>query len=429
MTAVPSSSEAIVAGGGVVGLACAHYLNQAGLGVTVIDRGVIGGECSRGNCGYICPSHVQPLTEPAALRVALKSIFQPASPFRVKPSLSPALWRWMLEFGRRCTHRQMLQSGHHLNEILQSSMREYRQLAESERLDCEWTPRGLLYVMATRSAMDDFAATDRLLTEHFGVSARRIEGAELPAFDPALRPGMAGAFHYAGDAHLNPGALVSNWAERLKERGVRFIEHRELHSIESKQGKKACLQTSQGEMAADYVVVATGAWSPRFAKELGCPIPIQPGKGYSVTTARPDPCPRLAILFPEHRVGVTPFEGGFRIGSIMEFVGYDESLPQRRIEQLYSAADRFLVAGVSREQAQGWYGWRPMTWDSLPIIGKAPRLNNVYLATGHNMLGMSLATATGRLIAELIGRKTPHLDVAPYSPERFCRKARRPKPA
>ena len=103
----------------------------------------------------------------------------------------------------------------------------------------------------------------------------------------------------------------------------------------------------------------------------------------------------------------------------MEFVGYDESIPERRIDQLRSASHRYLLTPTSGQEISRWYGWRPMTWDSLPIIGKVPRLENAYLATGHNMLGMSLATATGKLVAELITGASPHLDIDVFSPARF----------
>lgn len=172
-------------------------------------------------------------------------------------------------------------------------------------------------------------------------------------------------------------------------------------------------------MRAEQFVIATGAWSTRLSKELGCRVPIQPGKGYSVTMTRPDPCPRHPMLFPEHRVGVTPFREGYRLGSMMEFAGYDSTIPERRIAQLRKSAQPYLIAPYTGVEQHTWFGWRPMTWDSLPIIGPVPRLANAFLATGHNMLGMSLATATGRLVAEMIQRRTLHIDATAFSPRRF----------
>lgn len=417
--AAPSRPDVIVVGAGVIGVACAHYLAAAGLRVTVIDQGTIGGACSGGNCGYICPSHVLPLTEPGAFGVAIKSLFTPDAPFRVKPRLDPALWNWMWQFARRCTHKQVLEVGVHLKAILDASIAEYRRLVRDEGLDCQWQETGLLYVLRTERGMRAFAETDKLLAGHFGVPAVRLDGAALPAFDPSLKAGLAGAYHYPGDASLRPDLLMASWSQKLVTRGVRFIEHCRLERVNRADGRVTGIETSQGPLAAERYVFALGGWSPRIAKELQCPIPIEQGKGYSVTMHRPDPCPRHPMLFPEHRIGVSPFEDGYRLGSMMEFAGYDESIPEKRIRQLHDSAKPYLITPSGPGPEKTWYGWRPMTWDSLPIIGQVPRLSNAFLSTGHNMLGMSLATATGKLVAEIMEGVSPHLDPAPFSPRRF----------
>jgi D-amino-acid dehydrogenase len=315
----------------------------------------------------------------------------------------------------------MLTAGGHLKAILDSSLREYRRLVREESLDCEWKESGLLYVLRTAHGMREFARTDRLLTDEFGVTARRIGGEQLPSFDPALKPGLAGAFHYDQDVSVRPDLLNASWSRRLQARGVAFLEQCRLEGIRKLRGNIIALATSRGEMAAGRVVFATGAWSPRLSSELECPIPIEPGKGYSVTMPRPDPCPRYPMLFPEHRVGVSPFDKGYRLGSMMEFAGYDTTIPPHRIRQLRDSAAPYLAVPSPCGPLETWYGWRPMTWDSLPIIGRVPKLRNAYLATGHNMLGLSLAPATGKLIAELIDGRVPHLDPAAYSPQRVTR--------
>ncbi len=419
MKSAPDPQRAIVVGSGIIGIACAHYLTKAGLEVTVIDQGPIAKGCSHANCGYICPSHVLPLTEPGAVRAAIKSLFNPNAAFRVKPRFSPSLWRWMWQFAKRCNRHQMLTAGKHLKAILDSSMQEYHRLMPEESLDCEFRQNGLLYVLRTERGMRDFAETDKLLTDHFGVTARRIDGEDLPSFDSALAPGLAGAFHYEDDASVRPDLLNSQWSQRLKDQGVTFVEHCELLKIGKSAGRMTHVQTSLGKMEADQLIVATGAWSARLSAELECRIPVQPGKGYSLTMARPEPCPRHPMLFPEHRVGVSPFESGYRLGSMMEFSGYDTSIPARRMKQLRESAKHYLVAPCGGGEPQTWFGWRPMTWDSLPIIGRAPRLANAYLATGHNMLGLSLAAATGRLIAEMIQGQPTHIDATPFCPTRF----------
>jgi D-amino-acid dehydrogenase len=414
-----AAGSVIVAGGGIVGLACSHYLRSAGFAVTVIDQGSIGGECSHGNCGYVCPSHVAPLTEPGAMKLALKSLFNPRSPFRVKPRLSPALAWWMLQFASRCTHQQVRAAGRHLQAILDASMAEYRSLVATEDLDCEWEENGLLYVFETQGPLEAFAAEDRMLTDTFGLAATRIAGADLTDFDPGLKPGLAGGFYYPGDASVRPDRLCSSWRSRLEPHGVAFREHCSLKKVLREGHRIVGLETTQGRLSADHTVFALGARSTLWSKQLGVSIPIEPGKGYSVTIARPEHCPSHPILFPEKKVGVSPFERGMRLGSMMEFAGYDTSIPPQRIAQLRDAARRYLVADVDGPAEETWFGWRPMTWDSLPIIGEVPGLQGGYLATGHNMIGVTLAPATGRLVADIVTGRTPFIDPVPYSPARF----------
>jgi D-amino-acid dehydrogenase len=345
----------------------------------------------------------------------MKSLFKPNAPFRVKPRLSPALWNWMLQFGRRCTHRQMLAAGVHLKAILDSSMVEYRKLVGEGGVDAEWKANGLLYVFRTRKGLASFAETDRLLTEHFQFSAKRIEGSDLTDFEPAL----AGAFYYPGDSQVRPDVLARNWGANLRAKGVEVVEDCQMVATRKTEGRIVAVETSRGEMKADKFLFATGAWSSKLGAELECPIPIEPGKGYSVTMKRPSNCPTHPLLFPEHKVGVTPFDQGYRLGSMMEFAGFDDSISPARIQQLRDSAEPYLKEPYTDGVEEEWYGWRPMTWDGLPIIGRTPKLENAYLATGHNMLGVSLAPATGRLIAEIVLGEKPHIDASAFRPERF----------
>ena len=415
----PNRDSVVVVGGGIIGIACAHYLRNVGFAVTVIDKEAVGGACSHANCGYICPSHVSPLTEPGAVGLAMKSLFDSDSPFRVKPTLNPKLLSWMWQFARRCNHQQVLDVGKHLKSILDASMREYQRLIPELELDCEWKNDGLLYVFQSGSAMNAFGENARVMREHFGVTYDWIDGTKLSDFDPGLRTGLAGAFHYPGDTSVRPDLMNRHWVERLRGNGVEFIENCQLDSVWTSKSQIDAISTSQGDITAGHYVFAIGAWSKHWSKKLRCELPVQPGKGYSVTMSRPRSSPRYPMLFPEHKIGVSPFENGLRLGSMMEFVGFDKTIPPRRIQQLRDSARPYLVASVDGEAQETWFGWRPMTWDSLPIIGQTGSLSNAYLATGHNMLGLSMAPSTGKLVTELMTGQLPHIDPSPFRPDRF----------
>src|SRR5262249_33635036 len=148
----------------------------------------------------------------------------------------PSLWRWMWQFARRCNHRQMLSAAGHLKALLDSSLAEYRRLMSDENFDCQWKQDGLFYVLQTEQGMHEFAETDRLLTDQFGLAARRIAGHELPSLDPALKPGLAGAFHYPLDVSVRPDLLNRQWSQCLQQRGVKFIEHCELLGLDKSAG-------------------------------------------------------------------------------------------------------------------------------------------------------------------------------------------------
>lgn len=414
-----SSDHVVIVGGGIIGIACAHYLSKAGVKVTVVEKEAKGGNCSLGNCGYICASHILPLTEPEALWTGMKSLLNPKAAFRIKPQMRPALWRWLFEFARRCNRRQMLVAGEALQAILESSLTEYKQVIKDELLACEWQEKGLLYVFKTARDLEHFGKTDQFIAEHFGVAAKRIEGESLPEMDPAFKPGLAGAYLYPNDTSLRPDLLNSDWMERLRANGVEFIHECGVTGVQKSGETLRALETTKGLIEADRFVFAVGAWSSKLAPMLGCRIPVEPGKGYSVTMARPAVCPSYPMLLPEEKVGVSPFEQGYRLGSMMEFAGFDRSIPPHRIQQLRRSAEPYLVEPYADPVLETWYGWRPMTWDSLPIIGQVPHLENSYLATGHNMLGMATASGTGRLLKELMQGESPHIDPGPYSPDRF----------
>lgn len=408
----------VVVGGGVVGAACAYFASQAGWRVTIVEQGELGSGCSRGNCGYVCPSHLLPLAAPGALGPALKTMLQPNSPLKIRPRFDPALWTWLWRFARRCNARQMLETARALQPLLNESRELYGQLVRGPLHDCEWEERGLLFVFHSVAGFEHYAATDALLGAHFQLRAKPYDGAALAQLEPALKPSLGGAWHYENDAHLRPEKLMAAWRRTLLEAGVELRERSEFLDVERANGRVAAVVTSQGKLPAEAAVVATGAWTPRLRRQLGCRIPIEPGKGYSLTTPRPTRAPRIPMIFEEHRVAITPMHSGYRIGSTMEFAGFDATMNPRRLQLLRDGARHYLHEPWSEPTLETWWGWRPMTADGKPYIGPVPGCENLFVAAGHGMLGVSMAPATGKLVAELLCRQTPHFDPQPYSVDR-----------
>jgi D-amino-acid dehydrogenase len=409
----------IVVGGGIIGAACAHYLVEAGRKVTLVEKDQFGQACSLRNCGYVCPSHALPLTEPGAVGTALRGMFKSNSPFSVKFRLDPRLALWFIRFARRCNEKDMLTGGRAIHPLLTSSLKLWRELMDKEKLSCEWKDKGLLYAYADKDKFEAYAATDHLLREHFDEPATRYEGEALLDLEPALKTGLAGGWHYEGDAHLRSDLLMAAWKENLEAKGVEIHENCSLTGLLENPDGSITISTSSTIFEGSHLVMATGALTPHLSEVLGWRAPIEPGKGYSITMPRPKTCPEIPVIFPETRVAVTPFESGYRLGSTMEFAGYDDSLDPKRYGLLLKGAERYLQEPHCEPIENIWFGWRPMTHDSVPIIGPCPGRKNVILATGHNMLGLSMATGTGKLVAEMVTGAKPHLSLSPYSPERF----------
>lgn len=408
-------SRVVIVGGGVVGASCAYYLARAGHRVAVVDRGDFGAGCSHANCGYVCPSHVLPLAVPGAVRSALAALLARNSPLKVRPGVVLRDPRWFAGFARRCNRRDMLAAGAAIRPLLDSSRKLFDELIAAEALDCEWETRGLLFVYRTRAAFEHYADTDRVLRTEFGTAAERWDADELLAREPALKPGPAGGWFYPGDAHLRPDRLMAELRRVLEARGVEIHTRTPALGLATGGG----VRTPTGVLPADHTVLATGAWSREFAAALGCRVPVQPGKGYSITYPLTPDSSMHPMIFEEDRVAVTPFRSGLRIGSTMEFSGLDDTLDRGRLRLLTAAAAAYLRHPPTGTPTEEWWGWRPMTPDGLPLIGRVPNADNVWLAAGHNMLGLSMATATGKLVAELVTGTAPHLDPAPYSPARF----------
>lgn len=412
------SSRAVVIGGGVIGACCALYLRRDGWNVTLLDRANFGRACSHGNCGYVCPSHVLPLAEPGAAWGAFRALFKSNSPFYIRPRLDWKLWAWLLRFAKRCNSADMLQAAEGIAALLHLSTGEFDAL-KSSGLECEWDSTGLLFVYTSKHEFDAYASTDSLLRERFKTPAQRIDRDALLAQEPALNSHVAGAWLYESDAQLRPDALMRSLRVMLEQQSVEIVENAAVESFSKSEANATSVRAGARSFDADAFVLATGAWSPQFESELGLRLPIQPGKGYSLTYPRPAKVPTRPMIFHERRVACSPFRTGLRLGSTMEFSGYDDSINRRRLQILTDAAREYLAEPIEAKVEEEWFGWRPMTYDSLPIIGPSRLLQNVFVAAGHSMLGVTLAPATGRLIADLASNRKPTIDPRPYCPSRF----------
>lgn len=410
--------DVLVIGGGVIGLATALALIEAGRSVRVLEAGVVGSGASHGNCGTLTPSHAPPLAAPGMVARGLHWMFTPDAPLYLKPRLDPALWRWLAHFAARCNMKDWRQSTGARSAILNDSRSRLADWVDRYALRCEFAQEGLDYVFREQANFDHYARECELLRE-FGIDSETIDGDAYVRDEPALKAGVVGAVRFPGDGRLRPDRYVAELARAVRERGGVIEEHCRVESLQD-SAEGATVGTSLGSRNGDEAVIALGSWSPQFARTLGIGLPIQPGKGYSITYSRPSIVPRRPMVLKDRQVCVTTWDSGFRLGSTMEFSGYDQALNATRLAALERGASEYLHEPVGATVHERWYGWRPMTWDDLPILGRAPRHRHVWLATGHGMLGVSMSAASGQLMADLITGQATAIDPAPYRMERFA---------
>lgn len=418
-----SRDDVLILGGGVIGLACAWYLLQAGRSVRILEQGALGSGSSYGNCGTITPSHAPPLAAPGMVLQAIKWMLRPDAPLYVRPRIDPGLWHWLLSFAGRCNARDWLASGRAKATLLTVSRRLIAELVRETALDCEFRDNGLLYVYRDQCQWEKANATIEQVRS-FGVRVETWDPRTLEREEPALQPGMAGALHFPDDACLRPDRFVAELARVVRSAGGAIEERCRVTGLHRDGDGRVRVETERGPREGRDVVLAAGAWSPQLAHALGLRLPIVPGKGYSITYSRPALAPKRPLVLKERSVCVTAWGSGFRLGSTMEFSGYDSRLNPTRLRALVRGAREYLREPEGPEHREDWYGWRPMTTDDLPVIGRAPGSANLWLATGHGMLGMSLSAVTGRLVADLIAGREPVVDPSACAPERFVRRRR-----
>jgi len=392
-------SDVLILGGGVVGLSCALFLLKSGATVRVLEQGVPGGGASHGNCGTITPSHAPPLTMPGMVGAALRSMLRADAPLYLNPRIDGPRLRWLLGFARRCNWRDFHRATMARAAILQRSRQLLSELVRAEGLDCEFTEGGVLYVYRTPGPLAADELHHAAVLDALGIETQRLSGGEVEAMEPALRPGVVGGLFHPGDAQLRPDRLVSELAGRVRALGGSIVADAKVDRVDTGGRHLTHVRTARGVFSGREVVMALGAWSPLLGRSLGLRLPMQPGKGYSLTYTRPAQTPRRALVLREPSVCVTTWSSGYRLGSTMEFSGYAEGLNRTRIDALRRGAAMGLHEPEGPELLEEWWGWRPMCVDELPIIGPSSRWTNLHFATGHGMLGVSMSAATGELVA------------------------------
>ena len=358
----------VIIGGGIIGLSTAWFCRQRGWEVTLVDRHPSRRDgCSFGNAGMIVPSHFVPLAAPGMVALGLRMMWNPRSPFSFRPRLSPPLWKWAWQFQKACNRKHVQRSAPLLRDLSHRSRQLYVALDEQFSGAFGLQQRGLLMLCRTPAGFHEEQQTAKLAVEH-GIDAHPLDADATRQLQPEIELEVAGSVYYAGDCHLDPNLLMAELEKRLAATGCEFLWEHEAAGFRSDHAARRILavqatpvgelepssnaatqpsQKAKGqpqEVEADEFVVCGGAWSNDLGRSLELNLPMQAGKGYSLTLTQPAQLPKICAILTEDRVAVTPMGRQLRFGGTMEITGLDESISQRRIEGIIESSCRVFTA-------------------------------------------------------------------------------------
>lgn len=397
-----------IVGGGIIGLCSAYYLSKEGYEVTVFDSTDLSDGCSYGNAGMIVPSHLVPLAQPGMIAKGVKWMFDSKSPFYVKPRFSFELLKWGMQFYRYANPLHVSQSIPALRDLSLLSKELFQDL---NRISASffYEEKGLLMLFQTEKTGEEIEQEGRIASQ-WGLGVKFLSKADVHQLEKGTHTNILGGVHYQCDAHLYPQKLMNFLKSELTKFNVTFQKNTTVTDfvMDHVTGKVKTILTNRGIFFTDEVVLACGSWSPSIAGKLGISISILPGKGYSFTLKDEPEKPTIPSILCEGKVAVTPMNGHIRFGGTMEITHTgDTKINQNRLQGIVNTVNSFYPdLKIERPlEKNTWFGFRPCTPSGLPIIARDKRIGNVVIATGHAMMGLSLAPATGKLVTEIISGK------------------------
>lgn len=413
-------ADVVIVGGGVMGLMTSYYLALKGASVLVLEKGRIPCGSSYGNAGLIVPSHLQPLCSPANLKEGLRHLFNPVGPFSIAFTGDGRRLLWLARFARHCTAEHVALAVSVYRHLADRSTVLHDALAQEGGATYNYARNGLLCIYATEEAFRH-ASEEAEALNRAGRPAQVLDAQAVRRLEPALGPHCVGGILQEPDGSLNPSAFIDYVAKTVRERGVKILEETEVFGAETSRGAIISLWTSRGPVRGRQFVLAAGAWTGLMARRIGCPVPVEPAKGFSITYDPPHVSVSRPILLEEARVAVTPLGSSFRLAGVLDLCGFDDSVSLQRLHAMERDMKTALPALGSLAVREIWRGFRPCTPDGLPVIGRMRRLRNLLVASGHATKGMFLGPVTGELTALVAdGQSLPKPLSTALDPNRFA---------
>ncbi|MEX1328952.1 MAG: FAD-dependent oxidoreductase [Desulfobacterales bacterium] len=413
-------TETLVIGGGAIGICCAYYLNALGKNVTVVEKDEICSGSSYGNAGLIVPSYSMPLAAPGVISQGLKWMFNPESPFYIKPRFNLEFISWLWKFRGACNDNNVRKAMPVLSGLLSAGLDLFDDLAALEGLNFGLEKNGILEIFNTDKGFEKGVEDTRRLQE-YGVEHKILDNDKFMKYTQGMRTTAVGGIFFPGDAHLVPDQFVRQLAKHIENKGVQLLTSTEVLGFETSGRRVTTVKTTRGDIFVEEVVLAGGSWTSEMAHELNIEVLMAPAKGYSLTYKRPPGIPSIPLAMAEAKVVLTPTSDWLRVAGTLELSGFDMSINKRRLHAILEAVSTYFpdFDTDTLELIEIWRGLRPCSPDGLPYIGRPRHYDNLIISTGHGMLGISLAPITGKIVAQLASDQTPDMAIEALRIERF----------
>lgn len=410
--------KVIVIGGGVIGLCSAYYLVKEGHQVVVVDQSSMDHGASYINAGYLTPSHFIPIAAPGVMKQGLRSMFDPASPLFIKPRFNRNFLEWAWAFNRSCSSANVARSIKIIKDINLWSADLFSEIRSSEGFTFQLENKGLLILCLTEKMLEEELRISQIASDE-GLDVTQLSASEIKTMEPNVALNAIGAVHYKCDWHTTPHEFMKEMYDWLKAKDVIFYKNERVVDILASEGKIKEIITPNKRFTADEFVLAAGSWSNLLSRKLGIRIPLEAGKGYRINVDKYTGI-TIPTVLAEARLAVTPMNGFTRFAGTMEIAGVNHKINKVRVDAIAEATQKYYpdISISNEEKDQAACGLRPISPDGKPYIGKSNKCNNLTIATGHAMMGLSTAPATGKLVAEIISEKPSTFDIDPFSPDR-----------
>lgn len=406
-----------IIGAGIVGIATASYLRRDGHAVTVVDRSPPGEYCSFGNAGILSPGSCVPQALPGVLAKVPGYLSDPLGPLAIKPGYFLKALPWFLRLVAASRLSRVEQIADALRPLLKQTFDAYRPLVQHARVDDLIRQTGYVVAYATRAALQKDALPWQLRRDR-GVLMEELDSVGIKQRVPQLGGGYEAGLYLPEQGYVtNPERLTKSLAEQFQKDGGKIVQRNVLDIEVSPDGARA-LVTDAGNMALETLVICAGSHSNEFSAKCGDNVPLEAERGYHMTYSDPNFTLPMPVFLPQHKVFVTPMEMGLRIAGQSEFAGNDAEPNYARADVLAKQMQK-IFPGIRAVDATKWMGRRPSMSDSLPVIGPASKIPNVWYAFGHGHVGLCGGAPTGRLVADLIAGRPPSVNAAPFSVTRF----------